>query len=133
MILETSRKSSSKSLMALALGGAAVIALAVKPSGHATAKIIGALLALTAVLPVFIFVRRALATGSPNRLLGTFVGGFLFKLVIILAGVWWQSPKPNWIWLHSPRVAWRFCSPFKCARRCIFGKRNPGRELPALL
>ena len=125
MILETSRKSSSKSLMALALGGAAVIALAVKPSGHATAKIIGALLALTAVLPVFVFLRRALATGSPNRLLGTFVGGFLFKLVIILAGVWWAVAKAKLDVVAFTASSMAFLFAFQVCEALYFWEKKP--------
>ncbi len=49
----------------------------------------GMLFSLHIVIPVFAFLRRALKKGNPMHFFKTFVGGFLFKLIGILAGVWW--------------------------------------------
>ena len=79
--------------MAAALAGAALITVVVKPPGVGLDKVAGVLLAAAAVLPVFLLLKRAMASGSTNRVLGVFVGGFLFKLVFILAGVWFAVSR----------------------------------------
>jgi len=53
-----------------------------------TAILAGVALALIAFLPVFLMLKTSLTKGDTNLVLGVFVGGMFFKLVVLLLGVW---------------------------------------------
>ncbi len=56
--------------------------------GIGKAKLIGMGLAVLAFLPVFILLARNIGTDSFNTLLIIVVGGFLFKMLIVMIGIW---------------------------------------------
>ncbi|MDP8229305.1 MAG: hypothetical protein P9M15_07630, partial [Candidatus Electryoneaceae bacterium] len=78
------------------LAVAIVVTLMVGEPGVNLIKVTGVLVAMVIVAPVFIMLQRAMKTGSMNRIMGTFVGGFLFKLVAILLIVWLIVGKVGW-------------------------------------
>jgi hypothetical protein len=61
------------------------------------AKVTGILLALAAFVPVFVMLVKAMKNGTPNEVLGTFVGGFFFKLVVLGIGIWWGIKKAGFL------------------------------------
>lgn len=71
-------------LVALSLG----IIIIVGELGIGKAKLIGMALAVVAFLPVFILLMRNIGTESFNTLLVIVVGGFLFKMLVVLIGIW---------------------------------------------
>ncbi|MCF7810737.1 hypothetical protein K9N50_07080 [bacterium] len=62
-------------------------------TGIGTVKIAGIILATLTVLPVFGLLIKFNKAGNPKLLLGTFVGGFFYKLVVLLVGIWWATSK----------------------------------------
>jgi len=82
--------------MAAALVAAALVTLLTGRPWVSPVKAAGLLLAAIVVVPVFLLLRRATSSGKPTRLTGVFVGGFLFKLVVVLAGVWWAVSRAGW-------------------------------------
>jgi len=58
-------------------------------TGISEAKVTGWILAVVAFLPVFMILVKKMRSGSPNEVLGVFIGGFFFKLFILGAGIWW--------------------------------------------
>jgi len=61
--------------------------------GIGTTKLAGIVLAALAVLPVFGLLIRAKKAVKPKQLLAIFVGGFFFKLIILLIGIWWATTR----------------------------------------
>jgi hypothetical protein len=61
--------------------------------GIGTAKLAGLVLAALAVLPVFGLLMRAKKAVKTQQLLTIFVGGFLYKLFILLIGIWWATAR----------------------------------------
>ncbi len=59
-------------------------------------KIGGVALSVFAFLPVFIVLVKSLGRESVTFFLAIFVGGFVFKLVIILAGIWFFVARLDW-------------------------------------
>ncbi len=57
--------------------------------GVSEAKVTGILLAFAVFVPIFVMLKKAMGQGNPNEVLGTFVGGFFFKLLVLFAGIWW--------------------------------------------
>jgi F0F1-type ATP synthase assembly protein I len=90
------RRTRSRQFAALSLLVAAAISYFIPPVGLGIAKMGGMALALVAVVPVLFLIKSALTTESTNRLLSTFVGGFLFKLIFILIGVWLAVSLLKW-------------------------------------
>lgn len=68
---------------------ASILTLLTGSRGINEAKVTGILLALTAFVPVFVMLVKAMRNGTPNEVLGTFVGGFFFKLIVLGIGIWW--------------------------------------------
>ena len=56
-------------------------------------KAAGVLLAMLAFLPVFFMLRYVLGSGSVTKFLVIFVGGFLFKLFVVLIGIWYAVSR----------------------------------------
>ena len=77
---------------------AVVVSFIVKPMGFNLPKLAGIGLALIAFLPVFILIRKSIGDDpeSANRLLGVFIGGFFFKLLVVLIGVWVGVSRLKW-------------------------------------
>lgn len=74
--------------MAAVLAGAVAVTLAVGEPVLNLHKAAGLGLAMVTVLPVFFMLIHAMNTGETTRILIIFFGGFLFKLIILLAGIW---------------------------------------------
>lgn len=66
---------------------AAGIVLPVGRFGLGGVKLAGGAVALVAFIPVFLTLRNAMPRGF-NRTLAVLVGGFFFKLSVIIASVW---------------------------------------------
>lgn len=47
-------------------------------------------------MPVFLFLKASLGKGNTNLVLGVFVGGMFFKLLVLLAGVWAGISLVGW-------------------------------------
>ncbi len=59
-------------------------------------KILGMASSFAVMLIPFIILYRAFYSGSVNFFMGSFVGGFLFKLVALLLIVWWAVAKAGY-------------------------------------
>ncbi|MDP8239851.1 MAG: hypothetical protein P9X24_12240 [Candidatus Hatepunaea meridiana] len=86
----------SSKYMAAVLIGAAIITFFVGDLGINLVKLAGIVLASLAVLPVFFLLVLAMRSGEMKRIMITFVGGFFFKLGVLLFGVWWALTKSGW-------------------------------------
>jgi len=82
--------------MAALIVSAAVVTIVVGGPGLDLIKAAGILLAALTVLPVFALLVRAIRSGDSKRVLKTFVGGFLFKLIVLIVGVWWGVSRAGW-------------------------------------
>ncbi len=82
--------------MAMALILALLITLAAGRPGLDNAKIAGIVLASLVVLPVFFLLVRAMRSNNFKRVLKIFVGGFFYKLIVLVAGVWLGLAKIGW-------------------------------------
>ena len=90
------RRSRSGQFALLSILTAGAISYLIPPLGISITKIGGVALAIIAVMPVFFLINKALTSESTSRVLGTFIGGFLFKLVIILLGVYLTVALLGW-------------------------------------
>lgn len=79
---------SGRLLIVAALALAAAATVLVPPAGLSLTKGLGVALALVAFVPVFVALKRSFRSNSAPKLLKTFVGGFIFKLVVISGGVY---------------------------------------------
>jgi len=91
-----SRKALFRTVAILLLTGAALATGFVDDDVFSIPKVVGAALAFLSFLPVFYLLRSALRKGDANVVLGTFVGGFFFKLVLLLFGVWAGVKLARW-------------------------------------
>lgn len=92
----TPHKPNANLYMAFLLIIAAGVTALVGEPGVNNAKIAGAVLALIAFIPVFILLIKTVKTGGATQVLGVFVGGFLFKLVVILVALWYGLTRVEW-------------------------------------
>lgn len=90
-----------------------------------TPKVVGIALATAAFVPVFLMLRSALARGEMNLILGTFIGGFFFKLLILLAGVWAGVSLLNWPMLELTIATLSFIFVFQLIESLYFWSRQP--------
>ena len=74
--------------MAVVVAGAAAVTLTVGEPLLNLHKAAGLGLAMITVLPVFFMLIRAMSGGDTKKILRTFVIGFFFKLIVLLAGIW---------------------------------------------
>ncbi len=81
------------SYIAIILIVSVVTVFLVGHQGIGTAKLSGIFLAALAILPVFGLLIRAKKAVKPKQLLAIFVGGFLYKLIILLIGIWWATAR----------------------------------------
>jgi len=65
-----------------------LLSLSVGSEYISVAKFAGITLALIAFVPVFIMLKTSLTKADTNLVLGVFVGGMFFKLLVLLAGIW---------------------------------------------
>ena len=77
--------------MSLSLMAAAIITYLAPPMGLIWPKVWGIALAAVAFLPVLFTLKRVMASGNANKILAVFLGGFLFKLVLIIVGIYLGS------------------------------------------
>ena len=82
--------------MAVVLIVAAIVTLAVEPAGINFVKIAGVVLAAVTVLPIFFLLAKRIKSGSPKKVLATFVVGFFYKLIVLMAGIWLGLSKVGW-------------------------------------
>lgn len=82
--------------MAVVLAGAATVTLTVGEPVLNLYKAAGLGLAMITVLPVFFMLIRAMNGGDTKKILKTFVVGFFFKLIVLLAGIWLGLAKAGW-------------------------------------
>jgi len=75
---------------------ASIIVLTVRPAGLDIAKVAGVILAAVTVLPVFYWLTRRIKSGNPSQVLFTFVAGFLYKLIVLMAGIWLGLTVAGW-------------------------------------
>ena len=81
------------SYIAIILIVSVVAVFLVGHQGMGTAKLAGLVLAALAVLPVFGLLIRAKKAVKSKQMLTVFVGGFLYKLIILLFGIWWATTR----------------------------------------
>jgi len=72
---------------------ALMISLTLGHPGLNITKIAGIFLAFVAFLPVFIALKRTLGVIEPEKFLAIFVGGFFFKSIIVLVGIWYAISR----------------------------------------
>ncbi len=82
--------------MAVVLVGAAAVTLTVGEPVLNLHKAAGLGLAMVTVLPVFFMLIRAMNTAETRKVLIIFVGGFFFKLIVLLIGIWLGLAKVGW-------------------------------------
>jgi len=82
--------------MAVVLVIASIIVLAVRPPGINLSKLAGVALAAATVLPVFYWLAKRIGNGNPKQVLLTFVVGFFYKLIILMAGIWLGLTVAGW-------------------------------------
>lgn len=75
--------------IALSIAAAIVISVATGSVGVNRTKLIGMGASVVVMIIPFIVLYKAFSSGSVNFFMGSFVGGFLFKLVALLLIVWW--------------------------------------------
>lgn len=59
-------------------------------------KVAGSGLALLVFLPVFLILKRQIASGDSMNFIKTFVLGFFFKLIVLLVVFWLAISKLSW-------------------------------------
>lgn len=74
---------------------AAAVTWMIGEQGFNLVKISGIGLSLFAFLPVFFLLNKSLKSKSVTTTLAYFVGGFFFKLAVLLMGVWYSVSKPE--------------------------------------
>ena len=99
---------------------AVVVTLMVGEIGVNLIKASGVFASVVIVGPVFLLLRRAMATGSMNRILGTFVGGFFFKLIGVLLIVWLIVGKAGWNQIDFTVSCLAFLIAFQIAEAIYF-------------
>lgn len=82
--------------LVILLLAAAIISFLAGNRGVNGVKAAGLVLSLAAFVPVFIVLIRNLDYGKPAKFLAVFVGGFFFKLLVVLAGIWYGIMRLNW-------------------------------------
>jgi len=82
--------------MAVVLIIAIITVLMIGHQGFGVVKLAGLLLATLAVIPVFAILIKTKSAGRSNLFLGVFVAGFFYKLIILIAGIWWVISKIGW-------------------------------------
>lgn len=77
---------------------AAITVYVVGNYGYNNVKLAGVVLAAIAFLPVFVMLKNTMGKDeeSAMRLMGVFVGGFFFKLAVVLLGIWWGISHMKW-------------------------------------
>lgn len=75
---------------------AVAVTLAVGSREIYPAKVAGVGLALITFLPVFLLMRKAVGLGDVKLVMWTVAGGFLFKLLALLIGVWVAVKVMHW-------------------------------------
>ena len=75
---------------------ALAVTLAVGNAGLDIDKIAGIGLASLTVLPVFYILIRAMRSRETKTVLKTFIGGFFYKLIVLMAGIWLGLVKAGW-------------------------------------
>ncbi len=117
------RGTASTAAILLLIAAVAVTALAGTP-GISEAKVTGAVLALAAFVPVFLMLLKAMGKGTPNEVLGTFVGGFFFKLLVLGMGVWWGVKKAGFPIIDFSTACLSFLVAFQIIESLYFAGRG---------
>jgi hypothetical protein len=89
-------KTNSARYMVGVLIVASIIVLTIKPAGLDVAKLAGVILAAVTVLPVFYWLTKRIRSGNPRQVLLTFVVGFFYKLIVLMAGIWLGLTVAGW-------------------------------------
>lgn len=106
----------------LLVAAALTTGLTGKP-GINEAKATGILLAVAAFAPVFVLLLKSMRSGTPNEVLGTFVGGFFFKLLILGIGIWWGIKKAGFEIIDYSVACLAFLVAFQILESLYFARR----------
>ena len=88
---EAGSRGSSYIAFVLLIGMAITMSIG-KPVFNLT-KLAGICLAAITVIPGFLYLRKMKRTGDTKAVLKALIGGFLYKLVVLLIGVWLALSK----------------------------------------
>ncbi len=75
---------------------ATILTVLLGNTGMNTIKLAGGGLAVLVFLPVFLILKREMTSGDSVKFVKTFVVGFLFKLIVLLAAFWIAISKLKW-------------------------------------
>ncbi len=106
------------------LVAAAAVSLLTGRPGVNEAKVTGLLLALAAFVPVFMMLLKAMRSGSTNEVLGTFVGGCFFKLLVLGVGIWWGIKKAGYPMFDFSLTCLSFLVAFQIIESLYFAQQK---------